>query len=142
VLETKYGKIIKATPVTSGTTVFCRFPYTKKASPIEPKSRPQRRVEVFIATSERLTSRLSGRAEAFDTRHQRKIAQCAHGASLLGVTGRSKRWLDAVTPQLLEMLDGREGIIKVVEQTLPVLIPRGASKPDRVIFKCPPPYEQ
>jgi hypothetical protein len=55
VLETKYGKIIKARPVTSGTTVFCRLPYTKKASPIEPKSRPHKRVEVFIATPERLT---------------------------------------------------------------------------------------
>ena len=50
VLETKYGKIIKATPVTSGTTLFCLLPYTKKASPIEPKSKPQRRVDVFIET--------------------------------------------------------------------------------------------
>jgi hypothetical protein len=26
VFETKYGKIIKTTPQTSGTTVFCRLP--------------------------------------------------------------------------------------------------------------------
>jgi hypothetical protein len=93
VLETKYGKIINARPVTSGTTVFCRLPYTKKASPIEPKSRPHRRVEVFIATPKRLTMSLSGRACALDTRHERKIAQRAHAALFRGVTGRSKRWL-------------------------------------------------
>ena len=56
--------------------------------------------------------------------------------------GRSKRWLDAVTLQLLKVLDGREGIIKVMEQTLPILIPGGAPKPDRVVFQRPPPYEQ
>ena len=93
-LETKYGKIIKARPLTSGTTVFCRLPYTKKASPIEPKSRPHKRVEVFIATPERLTSRLSGQAQVFAARHERKIAQCAHGGYLRCNTGRSKRWLD------------------------------------------------
>jgi len=40
-----------------------------------------------------LTSRLSGRPQGSGTRHERKIAQRAHGASLLGVTARSKRWL-------------------------------------------------
>jgi hypothetical protein len=50
VLETKYGKIINARPVTIGTTVLCLLPYTKKPSPIEPKSKPQRRVDVSIAT--------------------------------------------------------------------------------------------
>lgn len=49
VLETKYGRIIKTTPVSSGTTIFCRRPYTKKPRPIEPKSKPQRRVDVSIA---------------------------------------------------------------------------------------------
>jgi hypothetical protein len=42
-----------------------------------------------------LTSRLSGRAHAFATHHERRIAQRAHGVSLLGVTGHSKRWLGA-----------------------------------------------
>lgn len=51
VFGTKYGKIIKARPVSSGTTVFCLLPYTKKPSPIEPKSKPQRSVDVFIATA-------------------------------------------------------------------------------------------
>ena len=95
-LETKYGKIIKARPVTSGTTVFCRLPYTKKASPIEPKSRPHKRVEVFIATPERLTMSLIGRAHASAARQERRIAQRAHGALFRGVTGRSKRWLDGI----------------------------------------------
>ena len=31
----------------------------------------------------------------------------------------ARSWLDAVTLQLLKVLDGREGIIKVMEQTLP-----------------------
>src|SRR5215469_4850804 len=43
VLEMKYGKIIKATPQTNGTTIFCLLPYTKKPRPIEPNSSPQRR---------------------------------------------------------------------------------------------------
>jgi hypothetical protein len=30
---------------------------------------------------------------ALDTRHERNIAQPAHGALLRDVTGRSKRWL-------------------------------------------------
>jgi hypothetical protein len=38
-----------------------------------------------------LTIHLSGRVHAFDARHERKIAQRAHGASLLGVTVLSKR---------------------------------------------------
>jgi hypothetical protein len=46
VLDTKYGKIIKARPETNGTTFFCLLPYTKKPSPIEPKSKPQRRADV------------------------------------------------------------------------------------------------
>ena len=97
---------------------------------------------IFTQTTASPNVALERPGTCLDTRHERKIAQRAHLASLLGVTSRSRRWLDAVTPQLLEMLDGREGIIKVMEQTLPVLIPRGASKPDRVVFKCPPPYEQ
>ena len=46
VLDTKYGKTIKASPETNGTTFFCLLPYTKKPSPIEPKSKPQRRDDV------------------------------------------------------------------------------------------------
>ena len=42
----KYGKIIRATPQTNGTTIFCLLPYTKKARPIEPNSSPQRREDV------------------------------------------------------------------------------------------------
>jgi hypothetical protein len=48
VFETKYGKIIRATPQTSGTTAFCRLPYTKKPSPIDPNSNPQRSDDVSI----------------------------------------------------------------------------------------------
>jgi hypothetical protein len=55
VLETKYGKIIRATPQSSGTTALCRLPYTKKPSPIEPNSNPQRRADVSNAVVKRLT---------------------------------------------------------------------------------------
>src|ERR1700739_3029584 len=48
-LETKYGKIIRVRPQTSGTTLFCLLPYTKKPSPIEPNSNPQRRDDVSKA---------------------------------------------------------------------------------------------
>jgi hypothetical protein len=51
VLETKYGKIISATPQTKGTTRLCRLPYTKKPSPIDPNSKPHRREEVLNAAS-------------------------------------------------------------------------------------------
>ena len=54
VLDTKYGKIIKARPETNGTTVFCLLPYTKKPSPIEPKSKPQRRDDVSNTVLKRL----------------------------------------------------------------------------------------
>jgi len=53
VFETKYGKIIKATPQTSGTTVFCRLLYTKKPRPIDPNSNPQRRDDVSIGVVQR-----------------------------------------------------------------------------------------
>lgn len=66
VFETKYGKIIRATPQTSGTTAFCRLPYTKKPSPIDPNSNPQRRDDVSITAVKRLTVRLRGRAPAPD----------------------------------------------------------------------------
>jgi len=42
VLATKYGKIMRASPQTSGTAAFCFLPYTKNASPNEPNSTPQR----------------------------------------------------------------------------------------------------
>ena len=64
--ETKYGKIIRATPQTSGTTVLCRLPYTKKPSPIEPNSSPHRRAEVSKCVSKRLTVNLRGRELASD----------------------------------------------------------------------------
>jgi hypothetical protein len=65
VLETKYGKIIRATPQASGTTVFCRLPYTKKPSPIEPNSNPQRRDDV---SKKPLTVKVSGRPDEPDQR--------------------------------------------------------------------------
>ena len=49
VLGMKYGKTIRASPQTSGTTAFCFLPYTKKPSPTEPKSKPQRSNDVLIA---------------------------------------------------------------------------------------------
>ena len=55
-LETKYGKIIRATPHASGTTVFWRLPYTKKPSPIEPNSNPQRRDDVSNAVVKSLSN--------------------------------------------------------------------------------------
>jgi hypothetical protein len=61
VLETKYGKIIRATPHASGTIILCRLPYTKKPRPIEPNSKPQRRKEV---STRGLTVKLMGRALA------------------------------------------------------------------------------
>jgi hypothetical protein len=51
---------------------------------------------VFIATPERLTMSLIGRAHASAARQERRIAQRAHGALFRGVTGRSKRWLDGI----------------------------------------------
>jgi hypothetical protein len=59
VLDTKYGKIISVRPVTNGTTVFCLLPYAKKPSPIEPKSRPQRRDDVSNTVLKPLTLALS-----------------------------------------------------------------------------------
>jgi hypothetical protein len=49
VLETKYGKIIRVRPQTSGTTLLCLLPYTKKPSPIEPNSSPQTRDDMSKA---------------------------------------------------------------------------------------------
>jgi hypothetical protein len=59
--EIKYGKIIRATPQTIGTTNFCRLLYKKKQSPIEPNNNPNRRDDVSIGTVERLTTKLGGR---------------------------------------------------------------------------------
>jgi hypothetical protein len=78
VLETKYGKIIRATPQTSGTTVLCRLPYTKKPSPIEPNSNPQRRDDVSNAVVKRLTVKLRGRTTTPDS---------AEGAQFLSARG-------------------------------------------------------
>ena len=64
VFDTKYGKIIRAMPQASGTTVFCRRPYTKKPSPIDPNSNPQRRDDVSIGVVKRLAVKLSGRPAA------------------------------------------------------------------------------
>jgi len=67
VLDTKYGKIIKASPVTNGTTFFCLLPYTKKPSPIEPKSKPQRRDDVSNAVLKprHLCASMYARSSAF-----------------------------------------------------------------------------
>src|SRR5437762_13332403 len=78
VLETKYGKIIRATPQASGTTLFCRLPYTKKPSPIEPNSKPQRRDDV--SKKKRLTVKLSGRGQAHPARRGRTLSPGARGA--------------------------------------------------------------
>src|SRR5437870_9628018 len=79
-LETKYGKIISATPQASGTTVFWRLPYTKKPSPIEPNSNPQRRDDVSNAVVKRLTVKLSGRTQARPMGRERRITKRARGA--------------------------------------------------------------
>jgi hypothetical protein len=51
VLETKYGKTMRASPQTNGTTAFCLLPYTKKPSPTELKSKPQKSHDVVTAAS-------------------------------------------------------------------------------------------
>ena len=71
VFDTKYGKIIRTTPQTRGTTVFCRLPYVKKPSPIDPNSNPQRRDEVPIGVVQRLAEKLMGRPEAPIKRRRR-----------------------------------------------------------------------
>ncbi len=76
VLETKYGKIIRATPQASGTTLFCRLPYTKKPSPIEPNSNPQRRDDV---SKKRLTVKLRGRTIPPDWSRGRTLLPSARG---------------------------------------------------------------
>ena len=76
-LETKYGKIIRATPQASGTNLFCRLPYTKKPSPIEPNSNPQRRDD---ASKKRLTVKLRGRTTTPDQRRGRTLSSGARGA--------------------------------------------------------------
>src|SRR5256885_17229308 len=89
-LERKYGKIIRATPQTSGTTLFCRLPYTKKPSPIEPNSNPQRRDDV---SKTRLTVKLSGRPRGPDWRRGRTISSGARGDTT-DVHGPLQRLLD------------------------------------------------
>lgn len=51
VLEMKYGKIMRTSPQTSGTTAFCFLPYMKKPIPTEPKSKSQRSNDVLNAVS-------------------------------------------------------------------------------------------
>lgn len=48
-LAMKYGKIMRTSPQTSGTTAACFLPYMKKPSPTEPKSMPQRSNDALIA---------------------------------------------------------------------------------------------
>src|SRR5437016_9982652 len=93
VLETKYGKIIRATPQASGTTLFCRLPYTKKPSPIEPNSNPQRRDDV---SKRRLTVKLRGRAEAPDERRGRILFSHARGARPITHHGLLQRLLGGI----------------------------------------------
>jgi hypothetical protein len=93
-LDTKYGKIIKARPEINGTTVFCLLPYTKKPSPIEPKSRPQRRDdEVSNAILKRLTVELSDRTMPPDQRRGRTLPPGVRRAQTPRVTARSNVWL-------------------------------------------------
>ena len=80
VLETKYGKTIRATPQSSGTIVLCRLPYTKKPSPIEPNSNPQRRDDVSNAVVKRLTVKSRGRPEAPTKRRGHILSSRARGA--------------------------------------------------------------
>jgi len=94
VLETKYGKIIRATPQTSGTTVLCRLPYTKKPSPIEPNSNPQRIDDVSNAVGKRLTVKLRGRPEAPNKRRRRILSSGAGGATTQAVHGPLQRLLE------------------------------------------------
>ena len=92
VLETKYGKIIRATPQANGTTLFCRLPYTKKPSPMEPNSNPQSRDDV---SKKRLTVKLRGRPEAPTKRRGRTLSSRARGADPLDVHGPLQRLLGA-----------------------------------------------
>src|SRR5437879_1678422 len=94
VLETKYGKIIRATPQASGTTLFCRLPYTKKPSPIEPNSNPQRRDDV---SKKRLTVKLRGRAPMVNQRRRRILSSRARGAEPQAVHGPLQRLLDSIS---------------------------------------------
>jgi hypothetical protein len=89
VLETKYGKIIRATPQATGTALFCRLPYAKKPSPIEPNSNPQRRDDV---SKKRLTLKLRGRAQASPRRRERTLSSRAPGAKPLMHLGRLQRF--------------------------------------------------
>lgn len=51
VLDTKYGKNIRARPQRSGTAIFCFLPYMRKPSPIEPNSKPHRSQDSFNVVS-------------------------------------------------------------------------------------------
>ena len=65
ILETKYGKAMRATPQISGTIALCFLPYMKKPSPTEPKSTAQRSNEVFneisMSPNDRTPPRRPGR---------------------------------------------------------------------------------
>ena len=91
--ETKYGKIIRATPQASGTIVFCRLPYTKKPSPIEPNSNPQRRDDVSNAFVKRLTGNLRGRAHASDQSRGGTLSSRTRGAKQITHHGPLQRLL-------------------------------------------------
>ncbi len=45
--ETKYGKTIKASPHSNGTTARCFRPYMRKPNPIDPNNNPQRSDDAF-----------------------------------------------------------------------------------------------
>ena len=94
VFETKYGKIISATPQTSGTTVFCRLPYTKKPSPIDPNTNPQRRNDVSNGVVQRLTVELSGRPEELRAHHSQFARSGRQAPSLTTVHGPLQRLLE------------------------------------------------
>src|SRR2546429_9796960 len=89
-LETKYGKIISATPQASGTTLFCRLPYTKKPSPIEPNSNPQRRDDV---SKKRLTVKLTGRVTTPNSRRGHTLSSGTIGVGPRAHQSLNHRWL-------------------------------------------------
>lgn len=83
VLDTKYGKIIKVRPEINGTTFFCLLPYTKKPSPIEPKTKPQRRDDASNTALKPPNDEVIGWTQTRPTRRERNIARRARDARAL-----------------------------------------------------------
>ena len=107
-LETKYGKTIRATPQASGTTIFCRLPYTKKPSPIEPNSNPQRRDDVSKVVVKRLTVKLRGRTTTPARRRGRTLSPDARGAKPLTPHGPLQRLLGGESETIVHYTCGKQ----------------------------------